>query len=103
MPQYLIRDDGAVYPYSALLAASARFKIVDELPAAHVHGIDQARGRADDRAMATRLMREQQDVRQSRKREESVRLRRQLAATPAVDTTAAAEAQRQADAFTEKT
>ncbi len=103
MPQYLIRDDGAVYPYSALLAASARFKIVDELPASHVRGIDQARVRAGDRVAATQLMREQQDLRHSLKREASAQLRRQLAATPAVDAAAAAEAQRQADAFTEKT
>lgn len=102
MPQYCIRDDGAVYPYSALLAANARFKIVDELPAAHVRGIDQARSRAEERAVAVSLMREQREVRQSRKQEESAHLRRQLASTPAVDPAAADEAQRQADAFTEK-
>ncbi len=99
MPKYCIRADGAVYPFCASLATDARFKTVDELPAGHLHAIGQARSRAEERVLAAQLMREQQDARQEQRRQQSVGRRRQLAATPAVDPAAAAEAQRQADAF----
>jgi hypothetical protein len=102
MPKYLIRADGAVYPYSPLLAASARFKIVDELPVNHVDGIALARERAQARAAAATDMREQQDKRQALRQRDTQGLRKRLAKKPAVDAQAAAEAQRQADAFSGK-
>jgi hypothetical protein len=99
MPKYCVRTDGAVYPYNPTLATNARFKIVDELPAEHTRGIEKARGRADERVMAAQLMREQQDARDERRRQQSEGLRRQISTAPAVDPAASEEAQRQADEF----
>ena len=99
MPKYCIRADGAVYPYCPGLAASARFKVVDELPTAHLHGIEQARRRTDQRVEATAEMRQRQDLRHAQRHRETRHLRKQLASGPEVDTAAAEEAQRQADAF----
>lgn len=99
MPKYCIRADGAVYPYCPALAASARFKVVDELPTAHLHGIEQARKRTERRSEAAAEMRQRQDLRHSQRQRETLHLRKQLAKVPEVDTAAAEEAQRQVDAF----
>ena len=66
---------------------------------ARTRGIEKARGRADERVMAAQLMREQQDARDERRRQQSEGLRRQISTAPAVDPAASEEAQRQADEF----
>lgn len=99
MPKYLIRSDGAIYPYSTALARDSRFKVVDELPESHVRSIERARGRTDNQLEAVRAMRRAQDARIAERQAASEAVRQRVNAGPKVDAEAAGESQRQASEF----
>jgi hypothetical protein len=102
MPKFCIRDDGAVYPYSPALATNSRFKVVDELPGTHLRSIERSKVRVDSRAEASRNLRQSYDARIAARKASSDAVRVRVAAGPAVNAEASAEAQRQADEFTQK-
>lgn len=102
MPKHCIRDDGAVYPYSPALATNSRFKVVDELPQSHLTAIERSKVRVDSRAEAARELRRSYDARVAGRKASSDAVRERVAAGPAVNAEASAEAQRQSDEFTQK-
>lgn len=101
MPKHCIRDDGAVYPYSPALAKNSRFKVVDELPKSHLSAIERSKVRVDNRMEASRELRRSYDARVAGRKASSAAVRERVAAGPAVNAEASAEAQRQSDEFTQ--